>query len=157
MPTQTVAKFLSAKNSELSTLIERAQHLQQLSAVLEDALHHSQQSELAKHVTFANLRGDTAVLATDSPAWLTHLRYQAPTILKLLKQQPGLQALRKIQFKILPSSQKPISQPARRAALSISSANLLKSAANHTPDSNLSDALRRLSLHKTTPKPTDPQ
>jgi len=148
MPSKPVAQFLSAKNSGLNTLVERAQHLQQLTAILQDVLRTSQNPELAEHVTLANLRDDTAVLTTDSPAWLTQLRYQAPAILKFLRQQAGLQVLGKIQFKVQPPSLEPIPGPPRRAKLSTDSANLLKSAANHTQDTELADALRRLSLRK---------
>lgn len=155
MPTQPVAKLLFAKNTGLSTLLERAQHLQWLTAVLRDILRDSQSPELAEHVSLTNLRDDTAVLATDSPAWLTQLRYQAPTILKALKQQPGMQALQKIQFKILPPSLEPMAGPPRRAQLSASSAHILASAASHTQDDELAEALRRLSLHQSPPKPTD--
>lgn len=141
MSTKPVAKFLSAKNNGLQSLLERAQHLQMLTQVLRETLN----PELAEHVSLANFHDDTAVVTTDTPAWLTQLRYQAPAILTHLKQQPGLQGLRKIQFKIQPPSQAPILPPARRAQLSSYSANVLESAANCTQDSELSDALRRLS------------
>lgn len=154
MPSKSVAKFLSAQNSGLNTLIERAQHLRKLTAVLQKVLQETlpdgSRSELAEHVNFANLRDDTAVITTDTPAWLTQLRYQAPVILKSLKQQPGLEGLRKIQFKIQPPSQAPILKPARRAVLSTYSADVLESAANGTEDAELSDALRRLSQQKYT-------
>ena len=152
MPSKPVAKFLSAQNSGLNTLIERAQHLRKLTATLQKVLQETSPGnvELAKHVNFANFRDDTAVITTDTPAWLTQLRYQAPVLLKHLKQQSGLQGLRKIQFKIQPPSQAPILQPARRAVLSTYSANVLESAANGTEDAELSDALRRLSQQKCT-------
>ena len=154
MPTKSVAKFLSGKNSSLNTLIERAQHLQKLTRILQNVLqnisHDANAAQLAKHVTFSNLRDDTAVISTDTPAWLTQLRYQAPIILQHLKQQPGLQGLRKIQFKIQPSSQAPILKPARRAMLSNYSAEVLRSAADGTDDTELADALRRLSQQKLT-------
>lgn len=150
MPSKSVAKFLSAKNSGLNSLVERAQHLRKLTAILQKVLHDGGNPELAEHVNFANLRDDTAVITTDTPAWLTQLRYQAPTILKQLKQQPSLQGLRKIQFKIQPSSQAPIQKPARRAVLSAYSADVLESAASGTEDAELSDALRRLSQQKYT-------
>ena len=150
MPSKSVAKFLSAKNSGLNSLVERAQHLRKLTAILQKVLHDGGNSGLAEHVNFANFRDNTAVITTDTPAWLTQLRYQAPVILKHLKQHPGLQGLRKIQFKIQPPSQAPILKPARRASLSTYSADVLKSAANGIEDTELSDALRRLSQQKDT-------
>lgn len=154
MPSKPVAKFLSAQNSGLHTLLERAHHLQEftlaLQKVLQEILPNVTSPELSEHVRFANLRDDTAVITTDTPAWLTQLRYQAPILLKQLKQQPGLQGLRKIQFKILPPAQAPILKPARRATLSTYSADILKSAANGIEDTELSEALRRLSQQQCT-------
>jgi len=141
MSVKPVAKYLSAKNNGLHSMLERAQHLQVLTRVLRETLNPA----LAEHVTLANFHDDTAVVTTDTPAWLTQLRYQAPIILQHLKRQPGLEGLHKIQLKIQPPSQAPILQPARRAQLSTYSANILESAANCTQDSELSDALRRLS------------
>lgn len=145
MPPKSVAKFLSSQNSSLRTLLERAQDLQRLTAMLRNIVRNGISPELSEHVRFANLRDDTAVISTDTPAWLTQLRYQAPVILQHLKQQPGLQGLRKIQFKIEPPAQAPILQPARRALLSRYSAEILKSAASDTEDTALSEALKRLS------------
>lgn len=150
MPSKSVAKFLSAQNSGLNTLIERAQYMRKLTIILQKILRADANSELAEHVNFANLRDDTAVITTDTPAWLTQLRYQAPVILKHLKQHPDLQKLCKIQFKIQPASQTPILKPARRATLSTYSADVLKSAANGIADTDLSNALLRLSQQKGT-------
>lgn len=150
MPSKSVTKFLFAQNSGLNTLIERAQHLQKLTSTLQKILRDMGSSELAEHINFANFHDNTAVITADTPAWLTQLRYQAPTLLKHLKQQPGLQELRKLQFKIQPPSQAPLLKPARRAALSTYGADVLKSAANGTEDTELANALRRLSQQKHT-------
>jgi hypothetical protein len=143
MSTKPVAKILSRRNSALSSLFERAQYLQQLTQALRDSLD----TQLAEHVTVANLREQTAVITTDTPAWLTQLRYQAPAILQLLKTLPGLEGLQKVQFKIQPASHIPPSGPSRRANLSTASAQLLKSAATSTEDDELAEALYRLSRH----------
>ena len=143
MSSKPVAKILSTRDSGLHSLLERAQYLQYLTQALRDSLD----SKLAEHVSIANLREQTAVLTTDTPAWLTQLRYQAPTILQILKQLPDLQNLRKVQFKIQPPSHTPLAQPARRLNLSNSSAHLLESAASGIQDPELAEALYRLSKH----------
>lgn len=148
MPSSPVAKILSRRNSALSALLEQAQYLQQLTQALRDSLD----TQLAAHVTVANLREQTAVITTDTPAWLTRLRYQAPVILDLLRTLPGLQKLQKVQFKIQPDSLSPPPPPPRRASLSTTSAHLLKSAAFGTEDPELAEALYRLSRHKHTDK-----
>ncbi len=148
MPPKPLTKILSRQNSALNSLLERAQYLQQLTQALRDSLD----TRLAAHVTVANLREQTAVITTDTPAWLTQLRYQAPTILSLLKTLPGLQKLQKVQFKIQPASFEPPALPSRRANLSAISAHFLESAASGTEDPELAEALYRLSRHKHTNK-----
>ncbi len=144
MSSKPIAKILSRRNSALNSLLEHAQYLQQLTQALRDSLDE----RLAAHITVANLREQTIVITTDTPAWLTQLRYQAPTILGLLKTLPGLQKLQKVQFKIQPASFSSPTPPSRRANLSTSSAHLLESAASGTEDPELAEALYRLSRHK---------
>lgn len=146
MSTKPVANILSRHDSALNPLLERAQYLRQLTQALRDSLD----AQLAEHVTVANLREQTAVITTDTPAWLTQLRYQAPTILRLLKAFPGLEYLQKVQFKIQPASTTPPAGPPRRATLSTTSAQFLQSAALSTEDDELAEALYRLSQHART-------
>ncbi len=148
MSTKPVANILSRRDSALHSLLERGQYLQQLTQALRDSLD----AQLAEHVTVANLREQTAVISTDTPAWLTQVRYQAPAILRLLKTLPGLENLQKVQTKIQPASQAPPSGPSRRATLSTTSAQLLQSAALSTKDDELAEALYRLSRHEHTDK-----
>jgi len=144
MSSRPVAKILARQNSDLNSLLEHAKYLQQLTQALRDSLD----TRLAAHVTVANLREQTAVITTDTPVWLTRLRYQAPTILHLLKTLPGLQKLQKVQFKIQPVSLSPPPAPPRRAKLSTTSAHFLKSAALGTEDPELAEALYRLARHE---------
>jgi hypothetical protein len=146
MSSKSVAKILARRNSALNSLLERAQHLR----LLTQALRENLEPQLAVHVTVANLREQTAVLSTDTPAWLTQLRYQAPAILRLLRELPGLQDLQKVQFKIQPTSTTPPAAPPRRAKLSGSGAHCLQSAAIGTEDDELAEALYRLSRHQNT-------
>lgn len=144
MSTKPVANILSRRNSALTSLLERAQYLRQVTQALRDGLD----APLAEHVTVANLREHTAVITTDTPAWLTQLRYQAPHILRLLQTFPGLEELQKVQLKIQPASQTPPAGPSRRAILSTASAQFLQSAALSTKDDELAEALYRLSQHE---------
>jgi len=143
MSSKPVAKILSNQGNALNPLLKRAQYLQQLTQALRDSLD----APLAVHVTVANLREQTAVITTDTPAWLTQLRYQAPTILSLLKTLPGLQKVQKVQFKIQPANLSSPTPPSRRATLSSNSAHFLESVASGTEDPELAEALYRLSQH----------
>jgi len=141
MSAKPIAKILTTRNSGLTSLLEHAEYLQNLTQALRDSLDPS----LAKHVTVANLRDQAAIITTDTPAWLTQLRYQAPLILKTLQQIPGLQSLSKVQLKIQPPSQPPMGKPARHMRLSTGSAQMIESASASTDDAELADALHRLS------------
>lgn len=139
---KSVSRILATSNSGLQPLLERAHFLQALTRVLRETVDPS----LAEHITLSNLREDTAIISADSPAWLTKIRYLAPILLQQLRQQPGLEGLRKVQFKVQPRSETTqAEQHPRRASLSSASAQVLASAAEGTPDPELAEALRRLS------------
>jgi hypothetical protein len=140
---RSVAKILAARDSGLQPLLERAQILQSLTRVLREALD----PVIADHISLVNLDNDTAIVAADTPAWLTKVRYLAPILLQQLQQQRGLHGLRKVQFKVQPVMETPPAPPARRAVLSTNSAQLLDSAASGIHDPALAAALRRLSKH----------
>lgn len=143
MSTKPVAKILATQSSGLHTLLERAQYLQNLTQALRESL----EPMLAEHVAIANLKEHTVVLTADSPAWLTQLRYQAPELLRILQQLPGLRSVSKVQLKIQAPSSAPVSKPPRHISLSANNAQLLESAAASTHDTALADALFRLSKH----------
>jgi hypothetical protein len=135
-----VASFLTSGEGGLQSILQRAQALQALTQILRESLD----PVIADHISLVNLHGDTAIIAADSPAWLTKVRYLAPVLLQLLQQQSGLQGLRKVQFKIRPSAETAETAPARRASLSTDGAQLLDSTAASVSYPPLADALRRL-------------
>jgi hypothetical protein len=91
------------------------------------------------------VRGDTAVIATDSPAWLSKIRYLAPELLRILRAAPGLATLQHIQFKVIPAAAAhPAPLPPHRPTLSRQGADILRSTASGIEDPQLSAALRRL-------------
>jgi hypothetical protein len=143
-----ISRLLTTSNGDLQSLLEQAHFLQALTHVLREAIDPA----LSEHITVANIRENTAIVAADTPAWLSKIRYMAPTILSILKQQSGLADLRKIQFKIQPPTEPPASEHVnyeqRRATLSSASSKVLESAASGIHDPELASALRRLSRHK---------
>jgi hypothetical protein len=140
-----VSRLLTTSSGDLQSLLEQAHFLQALTHALREAID----PVLADHITIANIRDNTAIVAADTPAWLSKIRYMAPTILTILRQQSGLADLRKIQFKIQPSTEPPASEQKRRhATLSSASSKVLESAASGIHDPELASALRRLSRHK---------
>lgn len=141
---KSLASILAAADNGLQPLFAHAHQLRSLNRMLRGALGEP----LGPHVSLCNVRTDTAIVAADSPAWLTQLRYLAPTVLHILQTQPGLESLRKVRFKVQPASEpaEPAAPP-RRASLSPSGAEILKSAAEGMQDPKLAEALRRLALN----------
>ena len=141
---KSLASILAAADNGLQPLFVHAHRLQTLNRMLRGALGEP----LGPHVSLCNIRTDTAIVTADSPAWLTQLRYQAPTVLHILQSQQGLESLRKVRFKVQPASEpaEPVSPP-RRASLSLSGAETLKSAAEGIQAPELAEALRRLALN----------
>lgn len=139
---KSVSSLLSTSGSNLGSLLERAQYLQILTRTLREKID----PVFSEHISVANLRGDSAIIAADSPAWLSKIRYLAPVILQILKQEPGLNSLSNIQFKVQPpDTTMTQSQESRQINLSTSSSEVLESAAAGISDPELADALRRLS------------
>jgi len=139
-----VSRLLTSSKGNLQSLLEQAHYLQALTRVLREAIDPI----LGEHITIANIRENTAIVAADTPAWLSKIRYMAPTILAILKQQSGLADLHKIQFKVQPPidpTHADYEQKNRRATLSSASSKVLESAASGTHDPELANALRRLS------------
>ena len=123
-------------------MLEHAHYLQSLTRLLQNSLDPA----FSQHITLTNLRGDTAIVAADTPAWLSKIRYLGPAILTVLQQQPGLSRLHKIQFQVQPTeAPQPVSHTNRRATLSSNSSKILESAAAGISDPDLANALQRLS------------
>lgn len=137
-----VSTLLSVPGNNLQSLLKRAQYLQRLTCVLQEQIDPL----LSEHITVANLRDSTAIIVTDSPAWLSKIRYLAPIILEVLKVQPGLSNLSNIEFKVQPSGDPmTATHESRQINLSTNSSRVLESAASGISDPELADALRRLS------------
>lgn len=122
-------------------MLERAHYLQSLTRLLQNSLDPT----FTQHIIVANLHHDTAIVAADTPAWLSKIRYLGPIILDLLRQQPGLSRLNKVQFKVQPRDDNHAVSQVRRATLSSASSRILESAASGICDPELASALRKLS------------
>ena len=120
-------------------ILERARKLSRLDQAVLQLLP----AELGQHCKVLNLRNETLILATPSPAWAGRLRFAAPDLLTQLKCQLSLD-IRAIDLKVQPEPVE--NQSIKRASmqLSMSSATLLAQTArsvNHPP---LQEALLRL-------------
>ncbi|HMM45633.1 MAG TPA: DUF721 domain-containing protein [Candidatus Macondimonas sp.] len=94
--------------SESAALIARAAMLAQ-----QDARFRAHLPEpLDRHCVLANVRGNTAVLAADSAAWASRLRYLAPALLPRLVDL-GLSVTR-VEVVVMPPSARPTEAAPRR-------------------------------------------
>jgi hypothetical protein len=140
-----VSRLLTSSTGNLQSMLERAHYLQTLTRLLQNSFDPT----FSQHITLVNLRHDTAIVAADTPAWLSKIRYLAPAILTVLRQQPGLSKLHKLQFKVQPMEDThSTSQANRRATLSMDSSKILESAASGISDPDLANALQRLSRQR---------
>ena len=102
---------------------------------------------LKEQLQAAILNGRSLTLLVHSPVWASRLRYQAPQLLRQLRQQ-GL-VVEQLRPRIIPAVKE--RHPTRRrqiGALSASSAESLRQVANSLETGPLQEALRRLSRHQ---------
>lgn len=140
MSAKPIQRILGNISDQLKPMLERADHLDSLTRELRNILDES----IAIHITVANLRDDTIIIAADSPVWATRIRYLAPVMLQFFQSRPGLSRCQKIQFKVLPREDVSQDVPVRTASLSASSAALVRSTAADIKHPDLAQALLRL-------------
>jgi len=125
--------------SESAALLARAALLAQQSERLRAHLPEP----LDRHCVLANVRGDTAVLAADSAAWASRLRYLAPALLPRLVDL-GLTVTR-VEVVVMPPPALPTAPAPRRVCPpSADTGRALTAWAAHLPDDALGRALLRL-------------
>jgi len=132
--------FTKNDNSGLHDTLERAQLLQKFSHDLRQFLH----PPLSQHIHFANIRDNVAVITVDDASWLTGARYEAPAILKFIKQKLDLSYLSKVHFKVVFSLQAPEPPLRQRLSMSQQTSKLLLSTSEGISDPDLKTALKRL-------------
>lgn len=138
--------FTDQKNSSLDGIIRRGRQLHGLNILLGELLG----TELATHCQLANIRNNTLILATDSSAWATRIRYMAPQLIQKLKGNKQLSGIDTVHVIITqPASPRDTSLPVRRASMSESASECISQCAEGISDPQLSSALRHLAKRKT--------
>jgi len=120
-------------------VVARAERLRAVERLIQVEL-----GALGAHCRLANIAGSRLVLQTDSPAWASRVRYEAPRLLEQLKQHPELARLDAVSVTIAPPAATPAKAPKRRKPLSDSARATLRAAADSVSDPALGIALRRL-------------
>jgi len=143
---QKIHKYLSNSSVELEKLITRAISISHLNTKLHSILEKS----LINHCDIANFSDGTLVILTDSPAWISRLRYQIPTLLKQLQQLTEFQGLIQIKLRIQPKYVERTKQQLSREPISKIAASCLTTLADSIQDSGLQMALRQLASRSKT-------
>jgi hypothetical protein len=100
-------------------------------------------SELVDQVWVANFRQGCLILATQSAAWGTHLRYLLPQLRDALRQDGVLPNLTEIKYIVSPPTASIDQRASRTPTLSLASREQIASAAQSLP-TELRQALLRL-------------
>ncbi len=134
-------KFLHGKKGDVAQLVTHARFLQHLTRLVRRQLD----AALAGHVQVADYTPFRLVLAVDSPAWATRLRFQRQGLLHQLRTVfKEFQSLEDIGIVILPARQAPSTPPPLRREISPNAAESIRAMAEGMEKGPLREALLRL-------------
>jgi len=132
--------LLGTNNPTLQNLLQKSLQLTQLT----HSLHTLLDPNLALHCKVANLRDHTLILAVESAAWATQLRYQIPTLQKKLATTVEFKQVQKIEWFIQQPPTFTAPQQKRLLTLTTENAQLLQDTAESIAASSLKESLMRL-------------
>lgn len=124
-------------------MISHVRLLRRFTLFLRDRLPPS----LAAQCQAANIESTTLTIAVGSSAWAAKLRYQLPALAAELKERNDLPPIEMIRIRVHPLRLEPTPRPLHRSPMSAAAAALISQVADHTTDSALREALRRLARH----------
>jgi len=142
-PEKDISTLLSDENStRLSEIVAKSKELQVLNTLLKQNL----EAPLRDHCIVANFRDGTLVIAADSGAWSTQLRYLCPTLLEPLRKHKEFSSLCRIEFYVSPKDkvQRKDDNSGRLQPLNDQTVELLNQTADGIDDPDLHKALKKL-------------
>ncbi len=143
----TIGKILG--KSQVSRLLAGAGVLEKLAAIIHELLP----SPVKEHCRVLSVRGETLVLAADSPVWAARLRFYSP---ELVKQLDNIQTvkLRTVQVRVRPVDKPPAAvRRLGKPGLSAGNSLALEQTAHGVTDPGLKAALLRLARRKRNASP----
>ena len=102
-----IGQVLRNSTGGFAQVLERAKELRRLTIRLRNLVD----APLNQHIHVANIRDNTLVIGTDSSVWHTRIKYLAPTLLDQMKQIPGLENLKSVEFRVQPALGNPETDP----------------------------------------------
>ncbi len=136
----TISSLLNSDNSDLKSLVKKAQAIHDLGQKLQSLVEPA----LKSRFTLANINNGVATLITDSSAWATRLRYNIPAILDILNNELKLKTVKTIRIKVKPSSLEKNAAHNNRFSISGTSADFLKLTAENIGDREIRDCLLKI-------------
>jgi hypothetical protein len=97
-PIKSVHAILGDTSGILKTLIDSCTRIEHLSKIVAEQLP----DPLARHCRAIQLTNGVLTLQSDSPVWVTRLRFIGPRLLETLRRHPELGAAREIRIKVAP-------------------------------------------------------
>lgn len=142
-------RFMPAKPRKIKQLLQNGSDLKQIYAEIRQQqqllalVRKSLPPGLARHCSGARLRGTVLNLFTDTPVWVSKLRFQAPALLSALRrQQPGIASISvRAEAPQRPITSRRKAPPARH---SNQAAATIADSVDSVSDSALRTALQRL-------------
>lgn len=139
-------RLIGGRQGPLSGLLDHSKQIRRLTLLLRQQLP----ANMAAHCRVANLRNDTLILAADSPAWSSKLRFHADNLLKTLNKKYDLGA-KNVRIIVVPEAALPKQKPLHRTPISAATASLLEQCAESEHDPALREALLKLSRRNKRP------
>lgn len=93
---KTIASFLDTSPNHLTRLTKAATAQQRLSKLFAAVID----PKLAKFCRFAHYERNQLTLLVANAAWITKIRFQAPELIKMLREQPEFATLKSISCRI---------------------------------------------------------
>jgi len=144
---------MASRPQSLKRLLSNGHHFQQFATAISQQeqllgiVRAALAAPLDRHCRWAGLKDDgELVVLVDGSAWLTRLRFSAPSLRARLNGDAGL-AVRRITGRVVGPEHRPVNPRRPQAKLSKENANLVRQTAEHIQDSALRRALLRLSRH----------
>ena len=143
----TIGRILG--KSQVSRLLAGASVLEKLAVIVHELLP----PPLREHCRVLSVRGETLVMAADSPVWAARLRFHSPNLVKQLDNIQTVK-LRTIHVRVRPVDKPPAAvRRLNKPSLSAENSLALEQTARGVTDPGLKAALLRLARRKRTGNP----
>ena len=137
--------YLKTDNQDIKSLFAKIQEITELSALVMPFIP----DELRQYCQIANLINKQLIIITANGSVATQLRFQTADLLRKFKQNPSLNCIQSIQYKVHPgfSATAPRQRPPKRQTvtpLTPETANMINEIADSLEDPKLREVMKRI-------------